>query len=58
MYQFFTQVSCQIASEIGILMQSDEQVRHSMDIIVRVLLKCRHKGVMESAGVAIANLAR
>ncbi|EZA60989.1 hypothetical protein DMN91_005366 [Ooceraea biroi] len=51
-------VSCQIASEIGILMQSDAQVRCSVDIIVTVLLKCRHKGVVESAGVAIANLSR
>ncbi|XP_072743363.1 uncharacterized protein [Anoplolepis gracilipes] len=51
-------VSCEIVSEIGMLMQSNAQVKDSMDIIVTVLLKCRHKGVVESAGVAIANLAR
>lgn len=51
-------ISCEIASEIGILMQSDAQVKRSMDIIVTVLLKCRHKGVVECAGVAIANLSR
>ncbi|EFN80006.1 Thyroid adenoma-associated protein [Harpegnathos saltator] len=51
-------VLCEIASEIGMLMQSEEMVKSSMDIIVMVLLKCRHKGVVESAGVAIANLSR
>ncbi|EFN66775.1 Thyroid adenoma-associated protein-like protein [Camponotus floridanus] len=51
-------VSCEIVSEIGMMMQSNAQVKYSMDIIVTVLLKCRHKGVVESAGVAIANLAR
>lgn len=52
------QVSCEIVTEIGILMQSNMQVKYSMDIIVTVLLKCRHKGVVESAGVALANLVR
>ncbi|XP_011875564.1 PREDICTED: uncharacterized protein LOC105566285 [Vollenhovia emeryi] len=51
-------ISCEIASEIGISMQSSTQVKCSMDIIVTVLLKCRHKGVVECAGVAIANLSR
>ncbi|XP_071553159.1 uncharacterized protein [Temnothorax nylanderi] len=51
-------ISCEIASEIGILMQSSTQVKCSMDIIVTVLLKCRHKGVVECAGVAIANLSK
>nr|XP_012228384.1 PREDICTED: uncharacterized protein LOC105675675 isoform X2 [Linepithema humile] len=51
-------VSCEIVSEIGMLAHSDAQVKCSMDIIVTVLLKCRHKGVIESAGVAIANLSR
>ncbi|KAL6439385.1 hypothetical protein ACFW04_003912 [Cataglyphis niger] len=51
-------VSCEIVSEIGMLMQSNSQVKYSIDIIVTVLLKCRHKGVVESTGVAIANLAR
>lgn len=55
---FLAQVLCEVASEIGMLMQSDAMVKSSMDIIVTVLLKCRHKGVMESAGVAIANLSR
>lgn len=39
-------------------MQSDATVKCSMNIIVTVLLKCRHKGVVESAGVAIANLSK
>lgn len=39
-------------------MHSDEEVKCSMDIIVTVLMKCRHKGVIESAGVAIAKLSR
>ncbi|XP_070527894.1 tRNA (32-2'-O)-methyltransferase regulator THADA isoform X2 [Cardiocondyla obscurior] len=51
-------VSCEIASEIGILMHSSTQVNCCMDIIVTILLKCRHKGVVECAGVAIANLSK
>ncbi|XP_032671465.1 uncharacterized protein LOC116844271 isoform X2 [Odontomachus brunneus] len=51
-------VLCEIASEIGMLMQSDATVKCSMNIIVTVLLKCRHKGVVESAGMAIANLSK
>ncbi|KAG7199284.1 hypothetical protein KM043_018143 [Ampulex compressa] len=49
-------VSCEIASEIGALMHSDEMVTHSIDIISTVLLKCRHKGVVESAGLAMEKL--
>ncbi|KYM98336.1 Thyroid adenoma-associated protein like protein [Cyphomyrmex costatus] len=52
------QISCEIASEIGKLIQSNAQVKCSIDIIVMVLLKCRHKGVVECAGVAIANLSK
>ncbi|KAL6260571.1 hypothetical protein P5V15_008092 [Pogonomyrmex californicus] len=51
-------ISCEIVSEIGILMHSSAQVQCSMDIIVTILLKCRHKGVVESAGVAIAHLSK
>ncbi|XP_076662007.1 uncharacterized protein LOC143365583 [Halictus rubicundus] len=51
-------VSCEIASEIGILMYSDETVKCSADIIVTVLLRCRHKGVVEAAGAAIGRLTR
>jgi len=39
-------------------MQSNAQVKCSIGIIVTVLLKCRHKGVVECAGVAIANLSK
>ncbi|XP_031835866.1 uncharacterized protein LOC116428388 [Nomia melanderi] len=51
-------VSCEIASEIGTLMCSDETVKSSIDIIVTVLLKCRHKGVVEAAGTLIGRLTR
>ncbi|KYQ58294.1 Thyroid adenoma-associated protein like protein [Trachymyrmex zeteki] len=51
-------ISCEIASEIGMLIQSNAHVKRSIDIIVMVLLKCRHKGVVESAGVTIANLSK
>ncbi|XP_078038510.1 uncharacterized protein LOC144470832 [Augochlora pura] len=51
-------ISCEIASEVGILMYSDETVKCSTDIIVTVLLRCRHKGVVEAAGVAIGRLTR
>lgn len=39
-------------------MQLDTEVKDSMNVIVTILMKCRHKGVVESAGVAIANLSR
>ncbi|XP_043262720.1 uncharacterized protein LOC122403313 isoform X1 [Colletes gigas] len=51
-------VTCEIACEIGILMYSDEIVECSTDIIVAILLRCRHKGVVESAGTAIGHLTR
>ncbi|KYN17248.1 PREDICTED: uncharacterized protein LOC108763497 [Trachymyrmex cornetzi] len=51
-------ISCEIASEIGMLIQSNAHVKRSIDIIVMVLLKCRHKGVVECAGVTIANLSK
>ncbi|XP_020289148.1 uncharacterized protein LOC109857328 isoform X2 [Pseudomyrmex gracilis] len=51
-------VLCKTVSEIGMAMLSDTQVKCSIDIIATVLLKCRHKGVMECAGVAIADLSR
>lgn len=39
-------------------MYSDETVKCSTNIIVTVLLKCRHKGVVEAAGTAIGHLTR
>ncbi|XP_029045659.2 uncharacterized protein LOC114877348 [Osmia bicornis bicornis] len=51
-------VSCEIACEIGTLMYSDETVKSSINIIVAVLLRCRHKGVVEAAGTAIGHLTR
>nr|XP_033325425.1 uncharacterized protein LOC117219953 isoform X1 [Megalopta genalis] len=51
-------ISCEIASEVGILMHSDETVKCSTNIIVTVLLRCRHKGVVEAAGAAIGRLTR
>ncbi|XP_012149072.1 uncharacterized protein LOC100876028 [Megachile rotundata] len=51
-------VSCEIACEIGSLMYSDEIVKRSTNIIVAVLLRCRHKGVVEAAGTAVGQLTR
>ncbi|XP_076282854.1 uncharacterized protein LOC143210152 [Lasioglossum baleicum] len=51
-------VSCEIASEIGIRMCTEETVKCSVNIIVTVLLRCRHKGVVEAAGAAIGRLTR
>ncbi|KZC06123.1 PREDICTED: uncharacterized protein LOC107194452 [Dufourea novaeangliae] len=51
-------VSCEIASEIGTLRYSYETVKCSADIIVTVLLRCRHKGVVEAAGTAVGHLTR
>lgn len=39
-------------------MHSDETVKSSIDIIAAVLLRCRHKGVVEAAGTAIGHLTR
>lgn len=55
---FFIQVSCEIACEIGILMYSYDIIKRSANIIITVLLRCRHKGVVEAAGTAIAQLTR
>ncbi|XP_053978286.1 uncharacterized protein LOC128876172 [Hylaeus volcanicus] len=51
-------VICEMACEIGVLMYSDETVKCSTDIIVTILLRCRHKGVVEAAGTAIGHLTR
>ncbi|XP_076247125.1 uncharacterized protein LOC143187061 [Calliopsis andreniformis] len=51
-------VSCEIACEIGTLMHSDEIVKSSVNIIITVLLKCRHKGAVEAAGSSIGHLTR
>ncbi|KOC70581.1 Thyroid adenoma-associated protein like protein [Habropoda laboriosa] len=51
-------ISCEIASEIGALMYTDETVRRSINIIVTVLLRCRHKGAVDAAGTAIGHLMR
>ncbi|KAK2578215.1 hypothetical protein KPH14_009760 [Odynerus spinipes] len=51
-------VICEIASNIGSSMYSNETSLHSIKLITMVLTKCRHKGAIESAGVAIGNLAR
>nr|XP_033188778.1 uncharacterized protein LOC117156129 isoform X2 [Bombus vancouverensis nearcticus] len=51
-------VSCEIACEIGTLMYSDDTVKRSANVIITVLLRCRHKGVVEAAGTAIGQLTR
>ncbi|KAF3430520.1 hypothetical protein E2986_07507 [Frieseomelitta varia] len=51
-------VCCEIACEIGTLMHCDDMVKRSANIIVTVLLRCRHKGVVEAAGTAIGQLTR
>ncbi|KAK1119145.1 hypothetical protein K0M31_013642 [Melipona bicolor] len=51
-------VCCEIACEIGMLMHCDDTVKRSANIIVTVLLRCRHKGVVEAAGTTIGQLTR
>ncbi|XP_012275512.1 uncharacterized protein LOC105697086 isoform X2 [Orussus abietinus] len=51
-------VSCETACEIGLLLLSEDTVHRSFNIIASVLLKCRHKGAIEAAGVSIAQLSR
>ncbi|XP_076752262.1 uncharacterized protein LOC143424222 [Xylocopa sonorina] len=51
-------VCCELACEIGKLTYSNEMVKRTADIIVTVLLRCRHKGAVEAAGAAIGHLMR
>ncbi|XP_015180065.1 PREDICTED: uncharacterized protein LOC107068326 [Polistes dominula] len=51
-------VSCEIADAIGSFMYSEETTLHSVKLITTVLMKCRHKGIIETAGVALGNLVR
>ncbi|XP_012266082.2 uncharacterized protein LOC105691871 [Athalia rosae] len=51
-------VSCELSSEIGMLTISSETVERSANLITSVLMKCRHKGAIEAAGVAIGLLTR
>lgn len=51
-------VSCELASEIGMLTHSQKTVERSSSIIISVLTKCRHKGAIEAAGLAIGHLTR
>lgn len=39
-------------------MYSDDTVKRSANVIITVLLRCRHKGVVEAAGAAIGQLTR
>ncbi|XP_017892011.1 uncharacterized protein LOC108632148 [Ceratina calcarata] len=51
-------ICCEMACEIGTSMSSDATVERTANIIVTVLLRCRHKGVVEAAGAAIGYLTR
>ncbi|XP_035717597.1 uncharacterized protein LOC118439722 [Vespa mandarinia] len=51
-------VSCEIANNIGSCMYSNETTSHAIKLIAMVLTKCRHKGAIEAAGIAIGNLVR
>ncbi|XP_066584522.1 tRNA (32-2'-O)-methyltransferase regulator THADA [Prorops nasuta] len=51
-------ISCELAAEIGSLMNLDSTVTRSINLISSVLLRCRHKGAVEAAGVSIYNLCR
>ncbi|XP_024937005.1 uncharacterized protein LOC107263882 [Cephus cinctus] len=51
-------VSCELASEIGVLMYSEDIVQRSVNVVASVLMRCRHKGAIEGAGLAIAQLTR
>ncbi|KAI4477006.1 hypothetical protein M0804_013186 [Polistes exclamans] len=51
-------ISCEIASNIGSCMYSNEITLHAIKLITMVLMKCRHRGAIETAGVAIGNLVR
>ncbi|XP_046431030.1 uncharacterized protein LOC124184897 isoform X1 [Neodiprion fabricii] len=50
--------SCELATEIGMLTYSYKTVERSASVITLVLTKCRHKGAIEAAGVAIGHLTR
>lgn len=39
-------------------MYSNETTSHAIKLIIMVLTKCRHKGAIEAAGIAIGNLVR
>ncbi|XP_046749055.1 uncharacterized protein LOC124412899 [Diprion similis] len=51
-------VLCELASEIGMLTYSYKTVERSANVITLVLTKCRHKGAIEAAGIAIGHLTR
>ncbi|XP_043285185.1 uncharacterized protein [Venturia canescens] len=51
-------VSCDLASEIGCRAENKEIVERAANLIVSVLLKCRHKGAIEAAGLALAKLTK
>lgn len=64
----FLQVCCELAAAIGVFAAEmdlepssvlrKDMITHATDLIVSVLLKCRHKGAIEAAGLALAKLTR
>lgn len=44
---------CDLAAKISTLNIDFNSVKRSVDLIVNVLMKCRHKGIIEAAGVAL-----
>lgn len=59
-YEFRSvQVLCELAVAIAKCERATDPIIHrASELIVTVSLKCRHKGAIESAGVAIANLTK
>ncbi|KAK0163047.1 hypothetical protein PV327_006758 [Microctonus hyperodae] len=49
---------CELSAKISTLTNLYSNVKRSVDLIVSVLLKCRHKGAIESAGVALGMSVR
>ncbi|KAJ8686191.1 hypothetical protein QAD02_021985, partial [Eretmocerus hayati] len=58
-YEFDELVLCELAVEIvRNKYVTDPMIQRASQVIVSVSLKCRHKGVIESAGYAVGNLVR
>ena len=51
-------VICELAAEVGSLGRTEVTARRATDVVVDVLLRCRHKGAIEAAGLALATLTK
>ncbi|KAK0076942.1 hypothetical protein PV326_010422, partial [Microctonus aethiopoides] len=49
---------CELSAKISTSTNLHSNVKRSVDLIVSVLLKCRHKGAIEAAGVALGMSVR